>query len=244
MATENLYRDIKSFNQKVRRLAAKYGTESIQYKQLISDVQRNFPMMTHKTKQGVLQINNPKKPKFNQYQKQILVKLKGRKGVKEIEQAAKKRIQADKGAKYKPTKAEIEKEVRDFTARQNKFDKTLDLIYKHETAGDLPIDISDIYSKLHRQSGSGVTNADIDYMEEKMEEFENLRNELDEILPPLYQLQAANPNYRIPDIIRTNIQQCITGEKTVDDIKVFIDKLKDYITEVQNSDNPQTVDFE
>lgn len=244
MATENLYRDIKTFNQKVRRLAAKYGTESIQYKQLISDVERNFPMMTHKTKQGVLQINNPKKPKLNTYQKQILVKLKGRKGVKEIEQAAKKRIQADKGEKYKPTKAEIEKEVRDFTARQNKFDKTLDLIYKHETAGDLPLDISDIYSKLHRQSGSGVTNADIDYMEEKMEEFEGLRNELDEILPPLYQLQAANPNYRIPDIIRTHIQQCVTGEKTVDDIKVFVDKLKDYIAEVQSSDEPQTVEFE
>lgn len=226
---DNVFRDIKSFNQKVRRLARKYGTDSIQYQQLISDVERNYRGQTHITKDGAIQINNPKKPNLNDYQKQILVKLKGRKGVKEIEKAAKKRLQ-DKGIS-KPTKQEIETEVRAFSERQRQFDKTLDLIYSHELAGDLPPDISDRYNKIYRHgkgAGSGVSNDDIDYIEEKIQQYEEYREQLDDITVTLYNTARAY-GQRVPDELKLEIEKAATGEMNTDDIPNLIEKIQNYI---------------
>ena len=226
---DNVFRDIKSFNQKVRRLARKYGTDSIQYQQLISDVGRNYRGQTHITKDGAIQINNPKKSNLNNYQKQILVKLKGRKGVKEIEKAAKKRLQ-DKGIS-KPTKQEIETEVRAFSERQRQFDKTLDLIYSHELAGDLPPDIKDTYNKIHRSQGSGVSNDDIDYIEEKIQQYEEYREQLDDITVTLYNT-ARHYGKRVPDELKVKIQEAATGKMNTDDIPNLIDDIQKYIDEL------------
>ena len=51
---------IKTLNQKIRRLARKYGTESLEYQAYLSDIDRNFSI--HYTKEGILQINNLRQP--------------------------------------------------------------------------------------------------------------------------------------------------------------------------------------
>ena len=65
---DNRPTSIKTINQKIRRLGRKYGTESIEYKNYLSDIDRNFGV--HYTKDGILQINNTASP--SKYQTQIL----------------------------------------------------------------------------------------------------------------------------------------------------------------------------
>ena len=135
---------IKTLNQKIRRLARKYGTESLEYQAYKADIDRNFTI--HYTKDGILQINSLRSP--SKYQTQILNKLSKRKGVKQLESAAKTRL-INEGIK-KPSRFQIEQEVRQFTERQNQIDKTLELIYIEEKEGSLPDDIAHIISKKYQ----------------------------------------------------------------------------------------------
>lgn len=171
---------IKTLNQKIRRLARKYGTESLEYQAYKADIDRNFTI--HYTKDGILQINNLRKP--SKYQTQILNKLSKRKGIKELEAAAKKRIISEKPKGYKPTKSEIEQEVRKFTERQSAIDDLLDSIYMEESVGSLPTDIAFVYNKIHRHgkgAGSGVSNSDIDYLIESMRDWKQAKQKMEEL---------------------------------------------------------------
>lgn len=209
---------IKTINQKIRRLARKYGTNNIEYQKYIVDIDRNFA--THTTKDGIVQINNVAKP--SKYQQQILNKLKGRRGVKELQEAAKKRIKHDKGEGYKPSAAEINKEVVDFSVRQSKIDDTLDSIYTEMRDGTLPPDIADIYNKVHRSKGSGWTNTDIDYLNNALPEWQKYKSEIQDIAARIKQLPY------IDDYILQLIWQANRGQIPLREIPDTLDQLRDY----------------
>lgn len=181
---------IKTLNQKIRRLARKYGTESLEYQAYKADIDRNFTI--HYTKDGILQINSLRQP--SKYQTQIFTKLSKRKGVKQLESAAKQRLINEGVAK--PSRSQIEQEVRQFTERQNQIDKTLELIYIEEKEGSLPDDIAHIYNKIHRKKGSGLTNTDIDYLNTTVRDWVNVKKEIGDISRELESLEKNTEYYR------------------------------------------------
>lgn len=206
---------IKTINQKIRRLGRKYGTESIEYQKYISDLDRNFGI--HYTKDGIIQINQPKT--ISKYQQQIMVKLQGRKGIRELEAAAKERITKDKPKGYKPTKAEIEQEVRQFSLRQSKIDDLLDSIYIEEGEGSLPSDISIIYNKIHRHgkgSGSGVSNADLDYLIDSMERWKKAKARIQQLAQHIESLGIGD------DYIDSEIWAAMSGRYSLPDIEDMV----------------------
>ena len=219
---------IKTINQKIRRLARKYGTNSLEYERYKSDIDRNFQV--HYTKDGILQINQPKQ--MSKYQTQILKKLQGRKGIKELEADAKKRLIAEakqRGQdKYKPKKADIEKEVVKFSERQSKIDDTLSAIYDMSDS-ELPTDIADIYNKFFdrgRGNGQGVTNSEIDRLIELTDKWEWLEPEVTDIIEEIRDRagKELDPNIRT---LMFNIQ---SGKMTVNEIEeAYRGTLTDYL---------------
>lgn len=219
---------IKTINQKIRRLARKYGTNSLEYERYKSDIDRNFQV--HFTKDGILQINQPKQ--MSKYQTQILKKLQGRKGIKELEADAKKRLIAEakqRGQdKYKPKKAEIEKEVEKFSERQSKIDDTLSAIYDMNDS-ELPTDIADIYNKFFdrgRGNGQGVTNSEIDRLIELTDKWEQLEPEVTDLIEEIRDKAGRDldPNIKL---LMFNIQ---SGKMTVDEIEeAYKGELTDYL---------------
>ena len=219
---------IKTINQKIRRLARKYGTNSLEYERYKSDIDRNFQV--HYTKDGILQINQPKQ--MSKYQNQIVKKLQGRKGIKELEADAKKRLIAEakqRGQdKYKPKKADIEKEVVKFSERQSKIDDTLSAIYDMSDS-ELPTDIADIYNKFFdrgKGNGQGVTNSEIDRLIELTDKWEWLEPEVTDIIEEIRDRAGKDldPNIRL---LMFNIQ---SGKMTVDEIEeAYRGTLTDYL---------------
>lgn len=219
---------IKTINQKIRRLARKYGTNSLEYERYKSDIDRNFQV--HYTKDGILQINQPKQ--MSKYQTQIVKKLQGRKGIKELEADAKKRLIAEakqRGQdKYKPKKADIEKEVVKFSERQSKIDDTLSVIYDMSDS-ELPTDIADIYNKFFdrgKGNGQGVTNSEIDRLIELTDKWEWLEPEVTDIIEEIRDRAGKDldPNIRT---LMFNIQ---SGKMTVNEIEeAYRGTLTDYL---------------
>lgn len=212
---------IKTLNQKIRRLARKYGTESLEYQAYLSDIDRNFSI--HYTKDGILQINNIKQP--SKYQKQILNKLSKRKGIKELESAAKKRLINE--GNEKPSRAQIEQEVRKFTERQTAIDDLLDSIYIEEGEGSLPTDIAYVYNKIHRHgkgAGSGVSNSDIDYLIDSMRDWKQAKQKLEELSRYIKELD------RMTDYYSDMIWRAETGRESLTTItEEIIPELERYI---------------
>lgn len=212
---------IKTLNQKIRRLARKYGTESLEYQAYLSDIDRNFSI--HYTKDGILQINNVKQP--SKYQKQILNKLSKRKGVKQLESAAKARL-INEGIK-KPSKLQIEQEVRKFTERQTAIDDLLDSIYIEEGEGSLPTDIAYVYNKIHRHgkgAGSGVSNSDIDYLIDSMRDWKAAKQKLEELSRYIKELD------RMTDYYSDMIWRAETGRESLTTItEEIIPELERYV---------------
>lgn len=219
---------IKTINQKIRRLARKYGTNSLEYERYKSDIDRNFQV--HYTKDGILQINQPKQ--MSKYQNQIVKKLQGRKGIKELEAGAKKRLIAEakqRGQdKYKPKKADIEKEVVKFSERQSKIDDTLSAIYDMNDS-ELPTDIADIYNKFFdrgKGNGQGVTNSEIDRLIELTDKWEWLETEVTDIIEEIRDKAGRDLDPNIKTLM-FNIQ---SGKMTVDEIEeAYRGTLTDYL---------------
>lgn len=215
---------IKTINQKIRRLVRKYGTESLEYQAYLADIDRNFT--THTTKDGIVQINTVKKP--SKYQKQILNKLSKRKGVRDLESAAKQRL-INEGIK-KPSKLQIEQEVRKFTERQSAIDGLLDNIYIEEQEGSLPTDIAYVYNKIHRHgkgAGSGVSNKDIDYLIESMHEWQTVKKTLEELS------RYINQAGRMTDYYSNLIWRAETGRESLSNIRdQIIPELQRYIVKL------------
>lgn len=219
---------LKSLNQKIRRVARKYGTNSPAYQNFVTTMGRNFE--THLTKDGVIQINNIKKP--NKYQQQQLEKLSVLKGIKELETAARKRLQ--KKGIAKPKQKQIEEEVKTQFTREKEFDETLTIIYDEIQEGSLPVDIYDRQNKLHRHgkgAGMGVTTDDVDYIIKKTSEWKILKEELNVV---------AQDISKLPEI-DTGIQEIIwnseRGRYTVDEIRQNIETLKRYLTKELEKQN-------
>lgn len=212
---------IKTINQKIRRLARKYGTESLEYQAYLADIDRNFT--THTTKDGIVQINTVKNP--SKYQKQIINKLSKRKGVRDLESAAKQRL-INEGIK-KPSKLQIEQEVRKFTERQTAIDGLLDNIYIEEQEGSLPTDIAYVYNKIHRYgkgSGSGVSNKDLDYLIDSMQTWKTAKKKLEELS------RYINQVGRMTDYYSDMIWRAETGRESLTTITdQIIPELQRYI---------------
>lgn len=215
---------IKTLNQKIRRLARKYGTESLEYQAYKADIDRNFSI--HYTKDGILQINSLRQP--SKYQTQILTKLSKRKGVKQLESAAKTRL-INEGIK-KPSKLQIEQEVRKFTERQTAIDDLLDSIYIEEGEGSLPTDIAYVYNKIHRHgkgAGSGVSNKDIDYLIDSMRDWKIAKKKLEELSRYIKQVG------RMTDYYSDMIWRAETGRESLSAIiEQIIPALERYIEDL------------
>lgn len=215
---------IKTLNQKIRRLARKYGTESLEYQRYLADIDRNFTV--HYTKDGIIQINSLRSP--SEYQTQILNKLSKHKGIKQLEAAAKTRL-INEGIK-KPSQLQIEQEVRKFTERQTAIDDLLNDIYIEENEGSLPTDIAFVYNKIHRHkkgAGSGVSNTDIDYLIDNMKKWKIAKKKLEELSRYLVSVDKMTDYYR--DMIwraetgRESLSTII--EQTIPALERYIEKL-------------------
>lgn len=215
---------IKTLNQKIRRLARKYGTESLEYQAYKADIDRNFTI--HYTKDGIIQINSLRQP--SKYQTQILNKLSKRKGVKQLESAAKTRL-INEGIK-KPSKLQIEQEVRKFTERQTAIDDLLDSIYMEEGEGSLPTDIAFVYNKIHRHgkgAGSGVSNKDLDYLIDSMRDWRAAKKKLEELSRYIKQVG------RMTDYYSDMIWRAETGRESLSVIiEQIIPALERYIEDL------------
>lgn len=210
---------IKTINQKIRRLGRKYGTESLEYQKYLSDVDRNFKV--HYTKDGIMQINQPKN--ISKYQSQIIKKLQGRKGIRELEKASKERLKSEGIAK--PTKEQIEKETRRFSERQKEIDDVLDVIYIEESAGSLPTDIADLYNKIHRHgkgAGSGLSNSDIDRLIEQVHEWQEVKEEIEQLSNELDSLGRSD------EYLDSEIWESMSGRLTLEQCKDVLEKLREY----------------
>lgn len=231
---------LKSMNQKIRRVAERFGVSSLPYKQLIADIEHNFRGMTHHTNKGVIQVNQSKGQTFNTYQKQMINRVSRRAGVKQITAKSKQRLK-NKGI-TKPTAADITREVMEHTRIQEEFDKALDLVYEHELAGDLPVDIRERYMKIYRSgkgAGMGVSSDDVTYIESKIVEFDKLRDDLNDVSAGVYRVAREN-GVRVSDNAKIAIEKAIQGELTINDIKDLIANLNEYanriIVDPENAD--------
>ena len=232
---------IKSMNQKIRRVGERFGVESLPYKQLIADIERDFRGMIHKTAKGFLQVTQSKTAKLNDYQKQVVNRVAARQGVKEIVAKAKARL----GTK-RPTKEDINKEVERYTKQQEKFDETLDMIYKHEIADDLPTDIRNTYMKVYRHgkgAGMGVSRQDVDFLENAIFEFDELRQEVDDINSDVKEVLYSK-NGTPPDDFFNDVYAIESGQYSFDTIKETIDKMRRYRDSVVSSFDPLQVEYQ
>lgn len=231
---------IKSMNQKIRRVGERFGVDSLQYKQLTADIERDFRGLTHTTKKGFIQVSQSKTLKINDYQKQVVNRVAARQGVKEIIAKAKERI-----GKKNPTKQEIDENVRKYNELQEKFDKTLDLIYEHEIAGDLPTDINSRYRKIYRQgkgAGMGVSTDDVEFLENAIIEFDDIRAEIDDINSDVKEIIYSDGG-TISDEFLNDVYEIETGQKSFDDVKTTIERMRQYRDNLQASFDPAQIEY-
>lgn len=232
---------LKSMNQKIRRVAERFGITSLPYKQLIADIEHNFRGMIHYTNKGVIQVNQRKGQELNTFQTQMINRVSRRAGVKKITAKSKQRLK-NKGI-TKPTAADITKEVMEHTRIQEEFDKALDLVYDHELAGDLPADIRERYIKIYRSgkgAGAGVSADDVSYIESKIIEFDKLRDTLNDVSAGVYRI-AREQGVRVSENAKIAIEKAVHGEYTTNDIAVLIDDLNAYTMELQT--DPENAEF-
>lgn len=231
---------IKSMNQKIRRVGERFGVDSLQYKQLTADIERDFRGLTHTTKKGFIQVSQSKTLKINDYQKQVVNRVAARQGVKEIVAKAKERI-----GKKNPTKKEIDENVKKYNELQEKFDKTLDLIYEHEIAGDLPTDINSRYQKIYRQgkgAGMGVSTDDVEFLENAIVEFDDIRAEIDDINADVKEIIYSDGG-TISDEFLNDVYDIETGQKTFEDVKATIERMRQYRDNLQASFDPSNIEY-
>lgn len=228
-----IQKQLKSVNQKVRRLAEKYGTDNIEYQRYISDMERNFA--THYTSKGIIQINKPKLGEIDgkisgmsAYQYSILNKLTKRKGIRALEAAAKERL--IKGLEKqgienpKVSKSEVEREVIRQSERQNAIDETLDMIYMEESEGTIPSDLADIYNRMHRHgkgAGMGVSNADIDKLIDGMQLWSSVKQQIEDVSTELENLGAVSSDMGI------EIWGAMSGKNTLAENEELLKRLQD-----------------
>lgn len=227
-------------NQKIRRVGERFGIDSLPYKQLTADIERDFRGLIHTTKKGFIQVSQSKTLKINDYQKQVVNRIAARKGVKEIVQAAKERI-----GKKRPTKKEIDETVKKYTELQEKFDKTLDLIYEHEIAGDLPSDINTRYQKIYRHgkgAGMGVSTDDVEFLENAIVEFDDIRAEIDDINSDVKEIVYSDGG-TISDDFLNDVYAIETGQKSFDDVKSTVEKMRQYRDNLQSSLDTSQVEY-
>ena len=232
---------IKSMNQKIRRVGERFGVDSLPYKQLTADIERDFRGMTHKTAKGFIQVTQSKTAKINDYQKQVVNRVAARKGVKEIVASAKERL-----GKKRATKSEIDKEVKRHTELQEKFDKTLDIIYEHEIAGDLPTDINNRYRKIYRHgkgAGMGVSNDDVDFLENAIVEFDEIRQDIDEINSDVKENIYSNGG-DVPEQFFNDVYAIESGQYDYDTVKTVYEKMKNYRDRIGASLDPLQIPYE
>lgn len=231
---------IKSMNQKIRRVGERFGVDSLPYKQLTADIERDFRGLTHTTKKGFIQVSQSKTLKINDYQKQVVNRVAARQGVKEIVEKAKERI-----GKKRPTRKEIDENVKKYTELQEKFDKTLDMIYEHEIAGDLPTDINNRYHKIYRHgkgAGMGVSTDDVEFLENAIIEFDDIRAEIDDINSDVKEIIYSDGG-TIPDDFLNDVYAIETGQKSFDDVKSTVEKMRQYRDNLQSSLDPSQVEY-
>ena len=231
---------IKSMNQKIRRVGERFGVDSLPYKQLTADIERDFRGLTHTTKKGFIQVSQSKSLKLNDYQKQVVNRVAARQGVKEIVEKAKERI-----GKKRPTRKEIDENVKKYTELQEKFDKTLDLIYEHEIAGDLPTDINTRYQKIYRHgkgAGMGVSTDDVEFLENAIVEFDDIRAEIDDINSDVKEA-IYSVGGTIPDDFLNDVYAIETGQKSFDDVKSTVERMRQYRDSIQSSLDPSQVEY-
>lgn len=228
-----IQKQLKSVNQKVRRLAEKYGTDNIEYQRYISDMERNFA--THYTSKGIIQINKPKIGEIDgkisgmsAYQYSILNKLSKRKGVRALEAAAKERLikglEKQGIKKPKVSKSEVEREVIRQSERQNAIDETLDMIYMEESEGTIPSDLADIYNRMHRHgkgSGMGVSNSDIDKLIDGMQLWSSVKQQIEDVSTELENLGAVSSDMGI------EIWGAMSGQNTLAENEELLKRLQD-----------------
>ena len=232
---------IKSMNQKIRRVGEKFGAQSLPYKQLIADIERDFRGMTHQTKKGFLQVSQSKTFKPNEYQIGVINLVAARQGVKEITKKALERL----GVKRAPL-ADIQAEVKRYTEVQNKFDDTLDKIYDLEKTMDLPKDIVDTYGKLYNRGkggGQGVSTQEVEWLENVIPEFETLRAELDDIYSDINEIILSEGG-GLSDEIANDMYNVKSGKTSFDEMKDIIDKMRRYLNRISNSLDPLQVPYE
>ena len=229
----DIQKQLKSVNQKVRRLAEKYGTDNIEYQRYISDMERNFA--THYTSKGIIQINKPKLGTvdgkitgMSAYQYSILNKLTKRKGVRALEAAAKERLikALEKQGIEKPkvAKSEVEREVIRQSERQNAIDETLDMIYMEESEGTIPSDLADIYNRMHRHgkdAGMGVSNADIDKLIDGMQLWSSVKQQIEDVSTELENLGAVSSDMGL------EIWGAMSGQNTLAENEELLKRLQD-----------------
>lgn len=231
---------IKSMNQKIRRVGERFGVDSLQYKQLTADIERDFRGLTHTTKKGFIQVSQSKTLKINDYQKQVVNRIAARQGIKEIVAKAKERI-----GKKNPTKKEIDENVKKYNELQEKFDKTLDLIYEHEIAGDLPTDINSRYQKIYRHgkgAGMGVSTDDVEFLENAIVEFDDIRTEIDDINGDVKEIIYSDGG-TISDEFLNDVYEIETGQKSFDDVKATIERMRQYRDNLQGSFDPSQIEY-
>ena len=231
---------IKSMNQKIRRVGERFGIDSLPYKNLIADIENDFRGMTHTTAKGIIQVSQSKTFTPNDYQKRAINKVAARKGVKEITETAKERLK-QQGIK-KPTREQIIEDVTKYTQRQTHIDETLDLIYKHEIANDLPIDIYNKYNTLHRSSGQGITNSDLDFIIDNIKAFDEIREDVEEINADIRETILSEGGI-LPADYSTELYGITSGQYDMNTIKTIYDKMQRYRDAVVVSNDPLQVEY-
>lgn len=212
---------LKSINQKIRRIAKTFGTDSLVYENYVTTIDRNFPI--HYTKEGIIQINTLKEP--SEFQKQQMVKLSLMHGVKQKMKLAKKRLK-EQGIK-KPDREELINELKRYEQRQRVIDDTLDLIYDEETEGHLPSDIADIVDRMRgRVSGQGITSNDVDLMIDVMRDWKDLKARAEQISADIHSLDY------IDDGVEDMIYELFNGNLTSSEYKEYVEDLEDYYNTV------------
>ena len=231
---------IKSMNQKIRRVGERFGVDSLPYKQLTADIERDFRGLVHTTKKGFIQVSQSKSLRINDYQKQVVNRVAARQGVKEIVEKAKERI-----GKKRPTRKEIDENVKKYTELQEKFDKTLDLIYEHEIVGDLPTDINNRYQKIYRHgkgAGMGISTDDVEFLEDAIIEFDDIRAEIDDINSDVKETIYSDGG-TIPDEFLNDVYAIETGQKSFDDVKSTVERMRQYRDSIQASHDPSQIEY-
>ena len=187
---------------------------------------------------------------YNQYQEQTLLKVSRRAGVREITKKAKERLK-EKGI-TKPTRDEITEDVTKFTEIQEKFDKALDLIYDHEIAGDLPVDINAAYQKIYRHgkgAGMGVTTDDVEFINNSIYEFDKIRDDLTSYMQSIYVFRdvhnATNSDnkYYIPETLMNDNENIVNGEYPMDKVRETVNRIQDYLDSIRNATDPNLIEY-